>query len=177
MSRITQDLAGQIAYKLTEKSRAAAELLKKDYQQMTTDYYDQETPKEVAEVKAKHPDWFCTTRTIRLEGHGFRYETVTATHPVIKNKDHDAYLTLTPKIASALTTAKRNWEKADAACKELKKETEHALINLRTYKNISENIPEAKAYLPPPMSNALVVNVDSLNRKLAKQPEVKLQTK
>lgn len=98
---------------------------------------------------------------------------MTVESPVICNSGNtDATLTLTDAIATKLTKAKRKWEKAYADCQELKKETEQALINLRTFKNIRENIPEAGPFLPPPMSNSLVVNVESLNKKLAHQPAV-----
>lgn len=46
---------------------------------------------------------------------------------------------------------------------------------LKTHKNIAENLPEAVPFLPPPMSNALVVNFSSLQKKLNKQPEVSKQ--
>lgn len=171
MSRISQDLANQIAFKLTAKSRAAADLLKKEYQALVHQLYLDQIPAEVKKALAKHPEWFYTRQTVGFSGHGFRYEKVNVPIPVVCNSGSDANLTLTDEISSKLTNAKRKWEKADSGCNDLKKETEQALINLRTFKNIRENIPEAAPFLPPPMSNSLVVNVDDLNRKLSQQPK------
>lgn len=172
MSRISQDLASQIAFKLTAKSRAAADLLKKEYQSLVYELYLEETPAEIKKMFTKYPEWFYTRQVVSFFGHGFRFESVTVEKPVIVNtSNRDANLTLTDAIANKLTKFKRKYEKADADCKELKRETEQALINLRTFQRIRENIPEAAPFLPPPMSNALVVNVDALNKKLAGQPK------
>ncbi len=177
MSRISQDLAGQIAFKLTQKSRTAAELLHKEYRQLVEDAYNAQVPKMVTDTFAKHPEWFNTRTRVDFSGHGFRWEQVQTSNAVICNGGQNANLELTDKLATQLFKAKEKWRKADEAVKELQKETDQALINLRTFKNIRENIPEAAPFLPPPMSNSLVVNVDSLNRKLARQPDVKKEEK
>jgi hypothetical protein len=67
---------------------------------------------------------------------------------------------------------KRKKEKAKEDYKNLVTETEAALYALKTAKNVRENLPEAAVYLPPPMSNALIVNFNTLQKKLNKQPEV-----
>lgn len=173
MSRISQDLASQIAYKLTSKSRAAAEVLRKEYRDLVLQFYLEETPNAIKKTFELFPEWFSTRRTVALTGHGFRYEKVNVDIPVICNAGSgDAHLTLTDDIANKITKAKMKWEKADAECNDLKKEVETAMINLRTFQRIRENIPEAARFLPPPMSNALVVNVDSLNKKLSQQPNM-----
>lgn len=174
--RITKDLANQIAFKLTEKSRLVVEAEKIAYQTLVTELYEKETPTAVRECFAKHPEWFSTRSNISFSGHGFRWESIKSIRRVIPNIEGDARLTLTQKIADQLHKAQQKFEKADKFYKDLKQETETALVNLGTYKRIEENIPEAKKYLPPPMSNALVVNMDSLNKKLAKQPEIKAVT-
>lgn len=171
--RISQDLAQQIAYKLTQGSRDNADSFRVEYRELATAFYEQQTPKEVIAMKDLHPDYFQTRQRVDFAGHGFRYEQVTSTRSVICNAGQTANLALTPKIADKLTKAKAKWEKADKECQALKAETETALLNLRTFARISENIPAAIPFLPPPMSNALVVNVDSLNKKLKHQPAAK----
>jgi hypothetical protein len=171
--RISQDLAQQIAFKLTQGSRDNADLFRKEYQELVTQFYEQQTPVEVKKTFDTHPEWFSTRQRVDFSGQGFRYEQVTTTRSVICNQGQIATLPLTAKIADRLTKAKNKYEKADKECKALKDETETALINLRTFTRIRENIPAAIPFLPPPMSNALVVNVDSLNKKLNHQPAVK----
>lgn len=69
---------------------------------------------------------------------------------------------------------KRELEKAEQEYKQLFSETENALLALKTQKNIRENLPEAIPFLPPPISNSLVVNFASLQKKLNKQPDALL---
>lgn len=173
MSRISKDLAHQIAIKLTEKSRLAAEVLNKEYREIATAMYEDQTPKDIKDCFKKHADWFYTLSYVRFDGHGFRWENVTTVRPVICNNGSDAKLELNVKTSSTLSAAKHKWEKAVENHKQLQLETETALINLGTHARIKENFPLAAPMLPPPMSNALVCNFDSLTKRLQKQPEVK----
>lgn len=173
MSRISKELAHQIAIKLTEKSRVAAESLNKDYREIATAMYEDQTPKEVKDCFKKHAEWFYTRNYLTFDGHGFRWENVTTIRPIICNSGSNATLELNVKTSTQLNTAKRKWEKAVEEHKQLQRETETALLNLGTHARIKENFPLAAPMLPPPMSNALVCNFDSLTKRLQKQPEVK----
>jgi len=175
MSRISKDLAHQIAFKLTVGGRQEVDRLHKEYQEIATQAYESQTPEMIREAFKKHPQFFYTATEIRITGRGFNNEYIRTTRNIIPNSNSGRYSNYEPtvKTSETLTAAKRKYEKAEAAHKKLLQETEVAIINLRTYKNIGENIPAAKKYLPPPMSNALVVNVDNLVKKLAEQPEPK----
>lgn len=175
MSRISKDLANQIAIKLTEKSRIAAEQLHKEYRELATEIYEEQTPKEIKDIFKKYPEWFYTRNCISFNGHGFRWENVSTTRPVICNSGSSANLDITAKMATALQASKRKWEKLNEDHKQLQRETETALLNLGTHARIKENFPLAAPMLPPPMSNALVCNFDSLTKRLQKQPEIKSQ--
>jgi hypothetical protein len=167
---ISKDTAQQIAYKLTEKSRKNAEVLNEAYRALVTELYESQTPDEIKEIFKKHPDWIYTRMEIVLDGNGFRYERVCTVRPVITNSNSEARMEMTNKVSTALTKAKTARDKAKAAHKSLVDETKTALLNLKTTKNISDNLPDAIPFLPPPMSNALVVNIDSLKKKLNTQP-------
>ena len=173
MSVISKDLARQISVKLTEKSRLAADALHTEYREMVTFLYEEFTPKEVKDCFKKNADWFYTRSSVSFNGHGFQWESVTTTRPVICNSQNNANLEITAKSASLLTTLKRKWQKAKDEHKQLQRETETALLNLGTHARIKENFPLAAPMLPPPMSNALVCNFDNLTKRLQKQPEVK----
>ena len=173
MSRISKDLAHQIAIKLTEKSRLAAELINDEYRLLVTEIYEEKTPQEVKDCFKKHSEWFYTRQYIDINGHGFRWSQVKAPRTVICNSGTSANLELTAKSSAAITTLKRKYEKAIEDHKQLRLETETAILNLGTHARIKENFPLAAPMLPPPMSNALVCNFDSLTKRLQKQPEVK----
>lgn len=173
MSRISKELAKQVSIKLTEKSRMAADELHTVYREIATSMYEDQTPKEVKDCFKKNAEWFYTRSSISLDGHGFRWESISATRPVICNNNQNATLELNSKNSTVLINAKRKWEKAKDEYKKLQKETETAIINLGTHARIKENFPLAEPMLPPPMSNALVCNFDSLTKRLQKQPEPK----
>jgi len=143
MSVISKDLAGKIALKLTEKSRLLSEKLHADFREAVTIAYENSTPKEVVEVFKKHPDWFYTRSQIILEGNGFGYERISSQRPVVANCYSDANLKMTPQIADKLVKYKRKWEKSVKDYKELKSETEQALLSLKTYNNIRKEFPVA----------------------------------
>ena len=176
MSRITKELAASIAEKLTVKSKESVEFLKNEYGKCVYDFYISQTPDEVKVGFSKYPDWFYTSKSISLNGFGFNWERISVQDHVVCNTGSSAYLTLNAKISDKITKHKRKYEKAAKEYRELFIETEQALLALRTYKNIEENIPAAKPYLPPPMSNALVCNFQSLNRKINNQPEIVKET-
>jgi len=173
MSRISNELAGQIAHKLTEKSRLAAEKLHVEYRELVTSFYEEQTPDQVKKCFKDNCDWFYTRCEIRMDGHGFNWAWVTSTRPVICNNESYANLKLTSKVADQIISAKRKWEKAKEKYDNLKREAKQALLTLKTFSNIRKELPEASPMLPPPMSNALVVNFSSLKKQLAGQPEVK----
>lgn len=176
MSVISKQLAHDIAFALTEKSKEAMNRARKEYENTVRDLYEQQTPDEVKKTFKAHPEWFCTRSEITFNGRGFNWERVYVQPQVIANSNNgrDAHLHLTSKVADAIITALRKFQKAEKTYKLLKGETEQTLLNLKTFKNIKDNIPEAAKYFPAQKSNMmLVVNVDSLRRKLAHQPEVK----
>ncbi len=51
MSRISNELAGQIAHKLTEASRLEVEQFHTDYRELATSLYEDQTPDEVKKAK------------------------------------------------------------------------------------------------------------------------------
>ena len=173
MSRITKELATSIAKKLTEKSSLNVDALKKEYGCLIAAIYNEQVPEEVNSAYIKHPKWFYTRSRISFTGFGFHWENVQVEKHVICNSNSDAHLELNAKIADKITKAKRKVDKALEEYRKLFSETENALLALRTYKNIEENIPAAKPFLPPPMSKSLVCNFESLNKKINNQPEVK----
>lgn len=162
-----------IAQKMTEKSKKHYEALKKDYRDLATSLFEAQVPEQVMKCFKIHPDFIETAGSVFLDGHGFNRESITLVRQVPATTNWNARLNLTAAIADKLMRAKRKYDKACEDYKNLVLETESALMALKTHKNIKENLPEAVPFLPPPMSNSLVVNFSSLQKKLNKQPEVK----
>lgn len=166
----------QIAQKMTEKSKKYSDQILKEYQVLATEIYETQIPDEVKKCFKNHSAYIETTQTLYLDGHGFNRDSVGMIKQMPATTAYNQHLNLTAAISDKLIKAKRKWEKAKEDYKTLVEETQSALYALKTAKNIRENLPEAIPYLPPPMSNALVVNFNALQKKLNKQPEVKKET-
>lgn len=172
MAALSKQVIENITQRMTEKSKKFTELLLKEYETMATEFMEAQVPDDVRKCFKNHPDYIETTLTAYLDGHGFNRESVSLNKQVPAKSQYHEKLVLTSKIAEKLITSKHKYEKAKECYKNLVLETESALFALKTCKNIRENLPEAIPFLPPPMSNSLVVNFKSLQNKLNKQPEL-----
>ncbi len=177
MAVLSKMVIEQIASKMTDKSKKYVEQLKKQYEQIATDYYESSIPDVIKKAFKDHCEYFDLAGSVKFNGHGFNHETVSMSKRLVSNGgNYYATIKLTSDMANKLQNAKRKYEKAKDEFKTLFDETEGALLALKTHKNIRENLPQAAPYLPPPMSNALVVSFDSLQKRLNKQPDLKEQS-
>lgn len=172
MGQLSKQVIEQIAQKLTEKSKKYSEAVDKELMQLVTEIYETQVPAEVMKVFKTQCEYIETTQTLYLNGHGFNRESIKMTKQLPAKSSYSQTLNLNAAIAERIMKAKRKKEKAAEDYKNLVLETESALTALRTHKNVRENLPEAAKYLPPPMSNALVVSFDSLKKRLRKQPDI-----
>lgn len=172
MGQLSKQVIEQIALKMTEKSKKFVDACEKELKEVVTEVYLLQVPAEVMRVFKTHCEYVETTQSVYVNGNGFNRETFNMTKQLPSTSSYNATLKLTAATADQILKAKRKWEKAKEDYKNLKQETESALQALKTHKNVRENLPEAAAYLPPPMSNALVVSFDSLQKRLRKQPDI-----
>src|ERR1700761_2259676 len=100
--RISQDLAKQIALKLTEKSKAAYMAEQTSFRELVYETYMSRTPAEVRAVFEKHPDWLFTRQEVTIHGHGFNHMRTTASKPVICNQGQYACMPMNDKVGNTL---------------------------------------------------------------------------
>ena len=172
MGQLSKQVIEQIAVKMTEKSKKYAEAMEKELKEVVTEIYQDQVPAEVMKVFKTHCEYIETAQSLYLDGHGFNRENLTMTKQLPATSSYSQKLKLTAPIADRILKAKRKYDQAKKDYKSLVEEIENALFALKTHKNVRENLPEAAVYLPPPMSNALVVSFDSLQKKIRKQPEI-----
>ena len=176
MGQLSKLVIEQIAEKMTEKSKKYSDLMEKELSELVTEIYESQIPNEVMKIFKTHSEYLETCQAVYLDGHGFSRETIRMNKSLPATSSYHQKLSLTAAIADRIIRAKRKFEKAKEDYKTLEQETKSALFSLKTHKNVRENLPEAAPYLPPPMSNALVVSFDSLQKRLRKQPEIKKET-
>lgn len=173
MAVLSKMVIESIASKMTEKSRKHVDALKKEYQELVTQIYEQQIPEEIKKIFKTHSEYIRTTTSVYMNGYGLSGEHCSLTKSLPSVAQYNTDMKLTAVITDKIVKAQIKWEKAQKEYKTLVNETESALYALKTSKNIRENLPEAIPYLPPPMSNSLVVNFASLQKKLNKQPDIK----
>jgi len=170
-------LANKIARKMTLVTAENVTRLKSEYQNAVTDSYMATIPKAVMEVFEKSPNYFNSCYSIKLIGNGWNYETVSSVGHIPSDDGGYPNFEPTKKISDSLKKMKHAHEDAKLAYEKLLSDTENALLSLRTFARIKENFPEAEKYLPPPMSNAVMINLDSIQDRLKKQPVTKITEK
>lgn len=175
MAVLSKTVIESIAEKMTEKSRKYADSVNNELKELVTAIYEDQLPAAVKNLFKTHSEYLETTQSVFLDGNGFNREVITMTKRLPSTTSYNQKLSLTAAIADKIMKAKRKKEKADEDYRQLVQETGSALYALKTYKNIKENLPEAIPFLPPPMSNALVVNFAGLQKKLGKQPQIKAE--
>jgi len=166
MSRITKEIAKQVAVKLTETKRLEIEKLNKTFKENAFKAYEKKIPKEVLICFAKHPNYFDTTTQIKMIGNGWNHEYIDITSKLPSNDSSWPKPQFDEKTAQSLL---KEYDKINKLKKEfsaLKAEIENALIRLGTYKRVGEQFNEAYEHLPANISQALIVNVDKIREKL-----------
>jgi len=78
----------------------------------------------------------------------------------------ETHYEITKEENKKLFTLVQKREKQKNEIKNLRKEIKQALINLKTFKRVETEFPEAFKFLPKNVSTALVVNVDSIKKQL-----------
>lgn len=167
MSRITNDIAKQVATKLLEKKKEAQLAAAKKYQQFLEDEAFKQVPKEIMDLLEKHNRFFNKVSAVKLIGHGFEHETVKMSKSIPSSDYNYFILEMTASLATKIMNLKRASDKAKEDYDKSFQILEQALINCRTFKNVEQNIPEAKPYLPQAKTMALAINYADVRKLIA----------
>lgn len=165
MSRITNQLAEEIAKSMTAKKKEDLKKLEDEISEKTIAEISRLAPKGIQELYEKFPKYFRTTSAVQLTGNGCNYEWVTL------NKDvpvqNTSYFHPEPEFGKAIILLINKKDKFKKEINALESSIENALKQLRTFKNVIASFPEAAEFLPPdgkPMLPAL--NLDIIRQQL-----------
>lgn len=162
---ISKTTAHEVAKKVTEKKKQVIDDLQIEFSEHLEAIYKKQIPAGVLSEFGKNKAYFKTTSSTSIVGEGFdfRRENFTKNLPY---KDNNAITKPSPEEAAVLIKISNGIDNLKKEYEQTRKEVEAALISLRTYKRIEENFPEAFLFLPKQQNTALVVNLESLRRKL-----------
>lgn len=161
--RITKQIAENIAEKLTEKKVKNLEDQKQKIKDLVTELIREKTPNEVVLLSKKQPSFFTITDIFRFDTEDFKWEYFQSNEKFPTTENH---YEITKEENKKLFNLLQKREKIKNEIRQLRKEIEQALINLKTFKRVETEFPEAFKFLPKNGSTALVVNVDHIRKQL-----------
>lgn len=167
MSRITKEIASQVAHQLTAKKREEVKELDAKFRTELKRMYVEDTPTEIKELAKKYPEYFEWRDRIGFYGtNGFGYENYRIEGTVITKAGSISYTNISPENAKKLNKLDNEIQDKKKELKDLVKELEILLYSLRTYSKVTEQFPEAIPFLPYKTTSALAINIDDLRKKL-----------
>lgn len=166
MSRITKEIAHEVALKLTSKKFEEYQKLIEELSLKTFELYSATIPKEIIELSKKFPHYFDFSQHLNVTGNGFSYDQIKISEKSVV-RSGNKYFTPSPQDAKVLMTIKNKIEDAKKSYNDLAREIENLVYHLRTYTKVMEQFPEAVPFLPnKAITNALTINIDDIRKKL-----------
>lgn len=163
-NRITKQIAEAIAKQLTAPKRAEIAELRAAFKTFVTQKYIESLPAGIL-AATKFKDFFNTTSQTRLVGEGlplgYKWYALAGTYP--KN---EAVVHVNPQDAQTVLRYENQLETLNQQANDLEREIGNALLNLRTYKNVEQEFPEAAALLPVKENSAIAINLKDIRCKL-----------
>lgn len=167
MSRITKEIATQVATQLTTKKREALKELDAKFRSELKRMYVEDTPAEIKELAEKFPQYFEQRTRIGFGGtNGFGYEVYSIDGNVIAPVSGAYYTKISPENSKILKKLDNEIQDKKKELKNLVKELEILLYSLRTYSKVAEQFPEAVPFLPFRTTSALAINIQDIRKKL-----------
>lgn len=165
MSRVTKEIAKEVAKKLTANHTDKIEKIGERMAVLAVAHIRNETPKEVTEFYAKYPS-YCKTRTnISLRGN-----TLNQIHLSIEQIpwEGDSSSSIVPDdLGRELQKLEGERDAIQKAKTKLFREIEQTMLSLRTFKKVQGVFPEAAEFLPKSATAYLpVVNLEGIREEL-----------
>lgn len=146
MSRITISLAEDMAKEMTSELAKEIKDLKSTLGSEVEEHLLKGIPKDVLSCYKKHPDYIETTSYVYLRGQGLNHDSVNLNNsiPVAGRTTFDLPKEISLSVSKQLEVIKSK----EAEKTRLYKEVKNVLIDLKTFKRVREEFPEAAKFLP-----------------------------
>lgn len=163
MSRITKEIARNVAIELTKVKKEQLKKIQLQLKDIVSEIYKQQLPEEVVSLFKKYPKYFQTAISTRINSPGFQWEFFNIIEMPQKTTAFTVNDTQGKKIISlddTIRSKRKDLEK-------LVSNIEATLFNLRTYKNVEKEFKEAFILLPEiNINTALSININDLRIQL-----------
>jgi hypothetical protein len=166
MSRITKQIAEEVAKKLVAKKRETLKLWKQVFSEKITKICHEKVPFEVLVVFEKHPKYFKTTNRFRPVGNGWNSQYLDL-NTYLPNSNYDYFsFEMEVKTSNALLKEYNKNKDEQKQIDELQRDLVNTLLNLKTYKSVTENFPEAVEHLPKIVNNTVALNLSDIRNRI-----------
>lgn len=165
MSRITKEIAKEVAEKLTATKHDEWRKTKDSFINKLTEFYNDRIPLDVVLFGEKYPKYIRKSKSIRLYGNGFEYQYENLKEEVIELSGNKMFEP-TKEQADILIKIQYEYGRLRSEYYDLKSEIETMLYSLRTYNRVLEQFSEAYPFLPNKITTALTVNIEDIRKKL-----------
>jgi hypothetical protein len=164
MAVISKQVAQDVAIKLCRKKKEEINILVDEFNNYLVSEYNKFLPPSVIAFHKQMPHYIETRSYIRVTGNGFSYEDIRLGFHVITDKSNN-FFEPDKECAEILLRMKNIIIDKKKALNKLENDIENALIQLRTYKNIETQFPDAIKYLPTKSITSVAINfTDILSR-------------
>lgn len=167
MSRITKDIAQEVADKMVVPALAQVEVAHKKLKDAMLVIMQKRTPQIIKDAFAKNPEYFDTNERVYVQGNGFNGQEIkTSERFISKSGNYSTTIQPTEAESKILWDLYVEWEKQNKECVELKSSIFNTLYSLKTYAQVGKNFEEAVPFLPEKISTELSVPIDNIREKL-----------
>jgi len=163
MSRITKEIASEVALKLISKKSDEIIKLDKEISEIFEVMVLSKLPRAVKETFKSNKVFFNRRKSFQISGNGFDYVYVNTTNEVPYNNSSFVATAEESKILLPMVNKKTELE---VNYRKLYREIETLLYSLRTYSKVIAEFPEAEPFLPASISNKLMLNVSDIRKQL-----------
>lgn len=166
MSRITNKIAEDVANLMVQSKQEEINLKKEELKEYVTRIYRKSLPKEILNIYEKYPEYMIHCSSVQLTGKGFNHEYVNI-HSSPARKDY--YTVINIKEEEDINKIRNLYDhikESNKNIKVLKLDIENALKNLRTYKKVESEFPEAFKHLPNKVSAEVSICLKSIKDRL-----------
>ena len=156
MSRITKDIAQEVADKMVVPALAQVEVAHKKLQDAMLVIMQGRTPQIIKDAFAKNPEYFDTIEKVYVKGNGFTGQEIkTSERFISQSGKYSTTIQPTEAECKILWDLYVDWEKHNKECVELQSSIFNTLYSLKTYAQVGKNFEEAVPFLPEKTSTEL----------------------
>lgn len=163
MSRITKDIATQVAIKLLESKKKEVEECSLKLSETLESFVLKKVPKKLLEYYKEFPQYTKTKNGFQLHGNGFNFNYISVRKDI---PSISSTFDPTPEEAKILLDLKNKKENLQNNYEDLKQKIEIALYSLRTYAKVAVEFPEAVPFLPKSITDKVALNIIDIRKQI-----------